>query len=50
MDEDTEATWGVTEATSDLGAGNLVDEEGSQGLVLAMGGVGGFEEDPGEVG
>ena len=49
VDEDTEATWGVTEAASDLGAGNLVDEEGSQGLVLAMGGVGGFEEDAGEV-
>ena len=49
MDEDSEAPWGVTEATSGLGAGEAIDEEGAEGFVLAVGGVGGLEEDPGEV-
>ncbi len=40
---------GVTEVASHLDAGETVDEEGAEGLVLAMGGVGGFEEDLGEV-
>ena len=49
VDEDAEAARGVTEAASDLGAGETIDEESAEGLVLAVGGVGGFEEDPGEV-
>jgi hypothetical protein len=49
VDEDAEAPRGVAEAASHLDAGETVDEEGAKGLVLAMGGVGGFEEDLGEV-
>ena len=49
MDEDAEAPWGVTEATSGLGAGETVDEEGPEGFVLTVGGVGGLEEEAGEV-
>jgi hypothetical protein len=49
VDEDAEAPRDVTEAASHLDAGETVDEEGAEGLVLAMGGVGGFEEDLGEV-
>ena len=49
MDEDAEAARGVTEAASGLGAGKAIDEEGAEGLVLTVGGVGGLEEDPGEV-
>ena len=49
VDEDAEASRGVTEAASGLGAGEAIDEEGAEGLVLAVGGVGGLEEDAGEV-
>ena len=49
VDEDAEAPRGVAEAASHLDAGETVDEEGAKGLVLVMGGVGGFEEDLGEV-
>ena len=49
MDEDAEASRGIAEAASGLVAGQSVDEIGTECLVLAMGGVGGFEEDPGEV-
>jgi hypothetical protein len=45
MDEDSEAPRCVTEAASDLGTGEPLNEEGAEGLVLALGGVGGFEED-----
>lgn len=47
--EDSEAPRGVTEAPSDLGTGESLNEEGAEGLVLAVRGVGGFEENPGEV-
>ena len=50
MDEDAEAPRRIAEVASGLVTGQSVDEVGSEGLVLAMGGVGGFEEDPGEVG
>jgi len=46
---DAEAPWRVTEAASDLGTGGPLNEEGAEGLILAVGGVGGFDEDPGEV-
>ena len=49
VDEDAEAPWGVPEATSGLDAGEAIDEEGAEGFVLAVGGVGGFEEEMGEV-
>jgi len=49
VDEDSEAPRRVTEAASDLGTGNPFNEEGAEGLVLAVGGVGGFEEDHGKV-
>ena len=49
VDEDAEAAWGVTEAASGLGTGNAVDEKGAEGLVLAVRGVGGFEESAGKV-
>ena len=49
MDEDAKAARGVTEAVSDFGAREPVDDKGPEGLVLAMGGVGGFEENAGEV-
>ena len=45
VDEDSEAPRCVTEAASDLGTGGSFNEEGAEGLVLAVGGVGGFEED-----
>ena len=49
VDQDTEAARGIAEAAGDLGAGEAIDEEGAEGLVLAVGGVGGLEEDAGEV-
>jgi hypothetical protein len=49
MDQDAETAGGVAEAAGDLGGGEAVHEEGAEGLVLAVGGVGGIEEDPGEV-
>src|SRR5271157_996413 len=47
--EDSEAPRCVTEAASDLGTGDPLNEEGAKSLVLAVGGVGGFEEDLGNV-
>ena len=49
MNEDAEAPRRIAEAASGLVTGQSVDEVGSKGLVLAMGGVGGFKEDAGEV-
>jgi hypothetical protein len=50
MDQDPEAAFGVSEAFGGLFIGELIDKVGSEGLVLAMGGAGGVEEDPGEIG
>src|SRR5208337_4585751 len=47
MDEDTEAPRGIAEAASGLVTGQSIDEVGAKGLVLAVGGVGRFKEDPG---
>ncbi len=49
MDEDAEASRCITEPPSGLSAGESIDKIGPKGLVLAMSGVGGFEEDPGEI-
>jgi hypothetical protein len=44
MDEDSEASGRVSEAGGRLGRGGLLDEEGAEGLVLPMSGVGGLQE------
>ena len=44
MDEDAKTPWRVSEAGGRLGRGETLNEEGPEGLVLAMGGVGGLEE------
>jgi hypothetical protein len=49
VDEDSEAPRRVTEAASDLGTGASLNEEGAEGLVLAVGGVSGLDEDLGKV-
>jgi hypothetical protein len=49
MDQDAKAAGGIAEAAGDFGTGEVVHEEGAEGLVLAVGGVGGLEEDPREV-
>jgi hypothetical protein len=49
MDQDAKAAGGVIEAASDFGTGEVVHEEGAEGLVLAVGRAGRFEESPGEV-
>jgi len=49
VDKDATAARSVTEAASDFGAREPLDDESPKGLVLAMGGVGGFEEDAGEI-
>jgi hypothetical protein len=45
VDEDSEAPRGVAEAARDLGAGGSINEEGAEGLVLAVDGIGWFKED-----
>jgi hypothetical protein len=49
VDENAEAPRRITEGASDLGTGNPINEEGAEGFVLPMGGVGRLEEDPGKV-
>src|SRR5262249_36902140 len=44
VDQDTEAAVGVAEAFGDFRAGAALDDVGTQGLVLALGGVGRFQE------
>ena len=48
MDEDAKAPRGVAEASGRLGGGETVDEEGPEGFVLSMGGVGGLQEAAGQ--
>ena len=48
MAEHTEAAGRVTEAACRLGGGESLDVVRAQGLVLAMGGVGGLEEKGGD--
>ena len=47
VDQDAEAAWGVSELFGGLGTGESLDEEGSEGLVLPVGGVGRFQEEAG---
>ena len=44
VDENSEAPRCVAEAASDLGTGDAFNEEGAEGLILAVGRVGGLEE------
>ena len=48
MDEDPEAPGCVAEPSGGLGRGETVDEEGPQGFVLPMSGVGGLQEAAGQ--
>jgi hypothetical protein len=47
MDEDPKATWGVSEALGGFDSGQPIDEKGAESLILAVGRIGGFEEDAG---
>jgi len=49
MDQDTKASFGVSEALCGLPVGQTFDEVGAKGLVLSMGGVGGLEEEGGQI-
>lgn len=48
MDEDAEAARRIAETAGGLGGGEALDEEGTQGLVLAMSGVGWLQEEAGQ--
>ena len=45
VDQDSEASRGVTKAPSNFGAGGSINKKGAEGLVLAVGGVSWFKED-----
>ena len=49
VNQDTETSRRVAKAAGGLLGGEMVDKEGAEGLVLAMGGVGGLEESLGGV-
>src|SRR5207245_6735903 len=50
MGEHAETTRRIAEAPSGLGRSDLIDEEGAQGLVLALAGLLGGEEESGGLG
>ena len=47
MTQDAKGAWGVAKAAGDVSRGKTFDEVGTEGLVLALGGGGGFEEEAG---
>ena len=47
MTQDAKGTWGVGKTAGDVSRGEALDEIGAEGLVLALGGGGGFEEEAG---
>ena len=49
MDQNAEAAWCVTETASHFDAANTINEERTKCLVLAVCGVGGLQEDLGDV-
>ena len=49
MNKNAEASRGVTKAASGLAAGQPIDEEGPEGLVLTVGRVGRLKKDLGEI-
>ena len=48
MHQDAEAAGRVTESSGHFGGGETLDEEGSEGFVLPMGGVDGLQEAAGQ--
>ena len=42
--ENAKAAWGVAEAVGHFGGGEVFDKVSAERLVLAVGGVGGFQE------
>lgn len=49
VDQDAKTSGRVAKAAGGLLGRELVDEEGAQGLVLAVGGIGGLEKNLGEI-
>ena len=49
MDQDAKASFPVPESPGSLLAAQALDEIGAKGLVLSMGGVGGLEEEGGQL-
>jgi hypothetical protein len=47
MAQDAKRSWGVAKAPGDVSRGSTFDEVGTEGLVLAPGGGGWFEEELG---
>jgi hypothetical protein len=47
MTQDAKRTWGVAKTVGDVGRGKTFDEIGTEGLVLALGGGSGVEEEGG---
>ena len=47
MTQDAKRAWSVAKAAGDVSRGKTFDEVGAEGLVLALGGGGGFEEEAG---
>ena len=45
MTQDAKRAWGVAKALGDVSRGKTFDEVGTEGLVLALGGGSGFEEE-----
>ena len=47
MAQDAKRAWSVAKAAGDVSRGKTFDKVGPEGLVLALGSGGGFEEEPG---
>jgi hypothetical protein len=47
MTQNAKRAWGVAKALGNVSRGTPFDEVGAEGLVLALSGGGGFEEEPG---
>ena len=45
MNKDAKASLGIAETPGDFLGGKSIDEEGTQGFVLPMGGIGRFQEE-----
>ena len=45
MTQDAKRSWGVAKALGDVSRGKTFDEVGAEGLILALGGGGGLEEE-----
>jgi hypothetical protein len=48
VNEDAKTPGGVAEASGRYGGGDPLDEEGPEGFILPVGGVGGFQEPAGQ--